>query len=164
VLLALYVWQLPWLPKDSSLMSLIGFEHFSNVWSGLGWHMAILGFSVAQNELNKVSTRGFLFKKPSADQRASSVSCAPWRHAKGAHTRNLVRACVCVTSVRKYGDGTLRGLRAHMNRHLYTLIVFGYTMVVRYFLSFSYLGILLLALLTPGTPPPRPPRRCETSH
>jgi hypothetical protein len=56
--------------------------------------------------------------------------------------------------VRKYGDGTLSGLRTHLNRHVYTLIVFGYTMVVRYFLSFSYLGILLLALLTPGTPPP----------
>lgn len=120
VLLALYVWQLPWLPEDSSLTSLIGFQHFPNVWAGFGWHMAILGFSVAQNELNKVSTRGFLFKKPTPDQ------------------------------LRKYGDGTLRGLRTHLNRHVYTLIVFGYTMVVRYFLSFSYLGILLLALLTPA--------------
>ena len=76
VLLALYVWQLPWLPEDSSLTSLIGFQHFPNVWAGFGWHMAILGFSVAQNELNKVSTRGFLFKKPTPDQRTHTLPSA----------------------------------------------------------------------------------------
>lgn len=125
---------------------IIGFEHFSNVWAGMGWQISILAFSVAQYELNKVSTRGFLFKKPTPEQRTSSS------HQSDPLDSAQTWFALIFDAVKKYGDGTLKGLRWHLNRHVYTLIVFVYTMVMRYFLAFSYLGILLLGLLTPGTP------------
>lgn len=126
-------------------MTIIGFEHFSNVWAGLGWHIAILGFSVVQYELNKVATRGFLFKKPTPEQCTEQSYCI-WSSSDLFTTSSH-------EPVKRYGDGTLKGVQPHLNRHFYTLIVFGYAMVVRYFLAFSYVGILLLALLTPGTSP-----------
>ena len=55
VILALLVWQVSWTEQydSNTAVVVIGFEHWSNVFEGLVWHIVILIFSLVQLSINR---------------------------------------------------------------------------------------------------------------